>query len=417
VETLNARLDRLKSRLDTLVAAKPQYSALATHPAAIDVVITNNEINDLHGTGPLVKRILRGRTNLLSIRFYDDWGRHDLGDWDIRLPRTGLDRAESYRKVIGLLAGCRVHSVLCVPYGIDDLMSAIAIHDIFGGGISWAGLAGYVMDDQNIAVDRVPDSVMREFMERCSLRLATHPELRIAYERKYGLPFFLLPAVAPDALVTLETPRETQVREPHRTPRGALLGSFWDQSWFDRLCEALETSGYAIDWFGNHRSPWLEFSARKLESARIQTLGVVPEERLAAELRRYPFVIVPAGSLEAGESNRSVASLSLPGRIIFAAATSQTPILVVGSERTCAARFVKHFGIGETVPYDGAALKAAMDRLSSAPVQQEMRRRAARIGPAFSDRGAVEWLERSVELGRAADMRFEDVFARYCIEP
>jgi len=90
---------------------------------------------------------------------------------------------------------------------------------------------------------------------------------------------------------------------------------------------------------------------------------------------------------------------------------------VVGSERTCAARFVKHFGIGETVPYDSAALKAAMNRLNSARVQQEMRSRAARIGPAFSDRGVVEWLERSVERKSPADARFEDVFEGYYIEP
>ena len=34
----------------------------------IDVVVTLNEINDQHGTGPLVKRVLKGRPWAKSIR-------------------------------------------------------------------------------------------------------------------------------------------------------------------------------------------------------------------------------------------------------------------------------------------------------------------------------------------------------------
>jgi len=105
----------------------------------------------------------------------------------------------------------------------------------------------------------------------------------------------------------------------------------------------------------------------------------------------------------------------LPGRILFTAATSYTPVLVVGSEKTCAARFVKHFGIGETSPYDGDALRAAMERLASPHAQAEMRRNAAAIAPLLSDRGVGEWLERSIELGRPADPRFEKIFSGYPI--
>jgi hypothetical protein len=408
VETATARIDHLLARIDGLTAVKPEYASLSTSRSAVDVVITTNEINQRHGTGALLKRVLRGRPNLFSIRVHDDWGRQDLGEWDIRLPKTGLDRPACYRKVAELLAGCRVRSVLCVPFGIDDLMIAIAIQDIFG-----ARLCAYVMDDQNVAVDRIPDALMREFLERCSLRLATHPELRATYQEKYLLLFSLLPAIAPHALI----PRETLApAEFCGQSRGALFGSIWDQTWFDRLCAALEPTGYAIDWFGNPRSPWLEFSAQKLARARVRTLGMAAEERLAIELRRYPFAIVPTGTFDDAESHQYAASLSLPGRIIFAAAVSQTPILVVGSTRTCASRFVKNFGIGETVPYDAAALKAAMDRLSGPRIQQEMRGSAARIGPLFSDLGVVGWLKQSIELGRAADARFEEVFAGYCIE-
>jgi hypothetical protein len=415
------RNDRLRAKLDALVAwksdyAKPYANQHYPNEAAIDVLITTNEMNDRHGTGVLIKRILehpehpKPSRRLFCIRFQNDWGDHDLGDWNIRLPKTRGDRVECFRNILRLLRGRQVRQVLCVPFQVDELTASIAIHEAFG-----ARLCAYVMDDQNVAADgmpdAIPDALMREFLQKSSLRLATHPELRSAYERKYAMPFSVLPAVAPDALI----PRSVLPPAVDRG-RGALLGSFWDQSWFDRLCAALETSCREIDWFGNHRSPFVEFSGENLRRARIRPLGIVSEERLAIELRGYPFVIVPTGTFDPAEKNHSVASLSLPGRVPLAAAISQTPILVIGGENTCAARFVKHFGIGATVPYDGEKIQAAMDRLSDERMQLEMRGNAARMGRTFSDVGIGEWLEESIAQGRAADGRFEDAFAGYAVE-
>jgi len=132
------------------------------------------------------------------------------------------------------------------------------------------------------------------------------------------------------------------------------------------------------------------------------------------ELRKYPFVIVPCGVLGGKETNVGVASLSLPGRILFAAATSHTPILLVGSERSCGARLIERFGIGVTVPYDAARLAEAMQRLSQPQLQAEMRRKAAAIAGALSDRGVVDWLREAIERGEPPDSRFEDLFAGEC---
>jgi hypothetical protein len=195
--------------------------------------------------------------------------------------------------------------------------------------------------------------------------------------------------------------------------RGALIGSFWDQSWFDRLCDVLSCCDFEIDWFGNNKSPWLKFSATSLASASITAHGVVPEEQLARELAKYPFVIVPVGALDEKEANQGVSWLSLPGRILFALASSHTPILIVGSGRTCGARFVAHFDVGEVVPYDSALVSAAMERMCRPNNQQRFRQNAARIAPALSDRGVAEWLTQSIELGAPADGRFEDLFTGY----
>jgi hypothetical protein len=415
IETAIARNQRLNGDLAALLAWKSDYAT----QAPVDVVITTNEINDRHGTGVLVKRILEGRRNIFSIRFRNDWGDPQFGDWNLYLQQSGSApwdtiRPEAFRNVLRIFGGHKVRNVLCVPFLVDEPMASIALHEVFG-----ARLCAYVMDDQNVAANHIPDVLMREFLQRCSLRLATHPELRVAYERKYGLPFYLLPAVAPDRLIARE-PTQPQIdihgadkHEKASDKRGAMIGSFWDQSWFDRLCAALAPTGYSIDWFGNNRSPFVKFPKEQLSRARINPRGIVSEDQLAAELREYPFVIVPTGTFDPSETNTPVTSLSLPGRIPFATAVSQTPILVVGSTSTCASRFVRHFGIGETVSYDRRELKDAMDRLRDPKTQVAMRGNAVRIAHAFSDRGVVEWLQESMELGRAADNRFEDAFSGY----
>lgn len=379
----------------------------ATDPAApVDVVVTMNEVNDRHGTGPLVQRVFQGRPNVFSIRSRDDWGVQEFGAWSTCIPQQGWSRADCFRRVLSVLRGRKVKSVLCIPFLIDELITAIAAKECFD-----AALCAWIMDDQNVASHVVPDELMRELLEKCSLRLVTHPELRFAYERKYGLKFYLLPAVVPDRLVSTHASVPFTAAQSSR--RGALIGSFWDQSWFDRLCAVMEKCDCQIDWFGNNRSPWLEFPEEALRRAGITARGVVPEEQLAVELRKYPFVIVPVGALDGRESNTGVAWLSLPGRILFAMATSHTPILVVGSSRTCGARFVSQFRIGEVVPYDAGCVSAAVDRLVEPSAQQAMRQRAAAKAQSFSDRGVAGWLAESTALGRPADSRFEDAFAGY----
>ncbi len=368
-----------------------------------DVVVTMNEITDRHGTGPLIKRLLRGRVNVLSIRSRSDWGGQDYPAWSQVLRQDSPRRHHWYRNVLQALGGARVADILCVPFLPDEAKTAVAIQGIFA-----ARLCTYIMDDQNVVAHGIPDQLMEELLDRSCLRLATHPELREAYETKFGRRFYLLPAVVPDQLI---------LREPLLVPefaaarRGALLGSFWDQSWFDRLCDALEGSGFAIDWFGNANSPWLHFPQAALTRAGITPRGVIPENALARELRRYPFVIVPVGTLDGAESNRGVAALSLPGRILFAAATSHTPIIIVGNERTCGSRFVARFDLGVTVPYSATALRAAMESLCRTAAQARHRAKAAGISGKFSDRGVAEWLFSSIALGHPVDSRFEDAFS------
>ena len=369
----------------------------------VDVVVTLNEVTHQHGTGPLVQRVLRGRERIFSIRSRNDWGGQDFGHWQVRLPQRVESRPDWFRGVLSALRAREVRQVLCVPYFPDELATAVAIQAAYG-----ARLCAWIMDDQNVAGNAIPDALMREFLERCSLRLTTHPELRYVYERKYGLQFWLLPAVVPAHLIAAERHEEPVTRRC-----GALLGSFWDQRWFDRTCAVLAESGCAVDWYGNNRSPWLRFPRETMARAGITPLGIVPEEQLPSRLRQYPFVIVPAGELDAEEANAGVAWLSLPGRILFALATAHTPLFILGSEKSCAARFVRHFVVGEVAPYSPARVRETIERLLSPETQSRYRKNAAVLAQRFSDDGVGAWLEESIAHGEPVSRRFEEAFEGY----
>src|ERR1700694_1279603 len=123
LDLVHAKNARLRDRLDRLT--RPGMGG----EEEIDVVVTMNEINARHGTGPLVKRVRKGAPRVFSLRARSDWGFQDFGDWSAVLPQHGLTRTECARNVMRVLAGHRVRNVLCVPYLPDELLTSIAIHD------------------------------------------------------------------------------------------------------------------------------------------------------------------------------------------------------------------------------------------------------------------------------------------------
>jgi hypothetical protein len=231
--------------------------------------------------------------------------------------------------------------------------------------------------------------------------------MREAYESKYGLKFYLLPAVVPARLIS------TSISQPEpelvRSRTGALVGSIWGRTWFERLKTVVSDSGLACHWFGNHQSPVLGISSEELVAAGIQAEGVVPEEVLAHQLRRFPFAIVPTGTLEENDDATWASALSLPGRILFVLATSNTPIILLGSSKTPAAKLIEQFRIGVRCDYTAESFLSAVDRVTDPEYQAEMRANAVRIAPKLSAEGIGEWIDRSLGLGRACDDRFEQL--------
>lgn len=386
-----------------------QLRALITRDLRVlegaSVVITGNEVNERHGTGVLVRRIFAGCPNILSVRSRDDYdGAHDFGAVSVLVNHRDSRRYQIFFNLIQALRGSTISRIVCIPYYASDVLTAIALKDLFG-----VPLCTYIMDDHNLYSDGIPDGLMEEMLHKSALRLAISAPMRDAYERKYGLKFWLLPPIVQDELICSRPLPPTEA--VLRSKRGILIGNVWGEKWLERLRRTVKNSGLTLDWYAS-LPPWRALSAADLERDGLRLQGFLPEPVLAERLQNYPFAVLPSGTLDASDDKQAIARLSLPTRVLFLMAAAGLPILVLGSARTAAASFIERFGIGVVTDYDGASFRRAAEQLSDPATQQQIRARAAAAAPAFAAGGVGEWLWRSLEMGEPCDGRFEELMPR-----
>lgn len=359
------------------------------------VIVSAIEVNNLHGTGPLIKRVAGDEDNtlvILSKLNYDF--KNDFGDVVLHIDSSRINR----QNIIHRLGNNEIEQILCVPYFKEDLITSIALHDEFN-----VPMGCYIMDDQNIVYNNIPDDLMFEFLSKCSARFVTHPELRDAYENKFKLKFYIIPQIVPDELINKEE------YDCEKNSNGAIIGSIWSYNWLKKLCQTLKESNIKVDWYGNNKYPWLNETDEELISYGLNPVGLLSEEELSKKLKSYPYVIVPYGTLEDDDNAKNLTRLSLPGRIIFASVTSNIPIIVMGSEKCSAAQFVTKFGIGTVCDYNGNSLIEAINFVKEN--EKELRKNAFLIANNFSSEGVDEFLWQSIRwYKRPFDLRFENIF-------
>jgi hypothetical protein len=373
----------------------------------VRAVVTTCEVNENHGTGAAVKRIVGSTPNVLSIRSMDLYGgNHDFGQVSVRLTHRDRFKHEAVQNTITALAGYTVRQVYCVPYVPEDLVTAIVLHDVCE-----ARLAAHIMDDQNICTPNITDDLMREFLAKCSLVLVTCPELQRAYETKFGVRCWLLPSLVAGHLIsTFQPTRESTCGAPSV---GALLGSISSQQCFDRLCATVSSAQVQLDWYNGSVHAFDDSKYRSLnddphgaQQMSIRPCGLLPEQQLAETLKGYSYLVAPTGRLDDVDDNPRL------WRILFAVAAANLPVITLGDPTTSAAYFVRHFDVGVNCPYEGDSLRRAVDGLIAAPVHARLRHNAALIAPRLSAKGVSDWLWASIDLGEPLDSRFEELLPR-----
>ena len=393
--------ETLRRRLDFLIKATIPIAPASSEFPALDVLVTFNEVNCRHGTGKLLQRLFRDWSRLLTIRSVDTYGGAQLfGETDFRLPSLGMSRAQIFETVSSWLRAITVKRVVCVPWNAQEVIAAIAVKEIAN-----ADLCMYIMDDQNITKGQIPDDVMREALVKSRLRLAISPEMRLAYQNKYDLKFWLLPPVIDHRFLGSSPKGPT-----HGSNRGVMVGNVWSVRWLNLLREMLRTSGILIDWYSNDGWVWAKLDHEELKQDGITRVAGLPEDTVAGKLSQYDFAVIPSGTMDETDDNRSVAQLSLPSKVPFITATAQTPLIVIGNPETAAAKFVTRFGVGTTCDYDTGSFQRAVGHVTTPENQQAMRERSSQLAPMFSDRGAGEWLRQALEHAEPCDLKYEELF-------
>jgi hypothetical protein len=181
------------------------------------------------------------------------------------------------------------------------------------------------------------------------------------------------------------------------------------------LRQTVRDSEILLRWYNNGEFRWLPCTTGEL--ARD---GVIPQsgqrhtdDQLVEILRNTQFVVVPSGTLDDSDDRQFIARLSLPSRIPYIFATSHTPILVLGSTESAAARFVTEAGIGLVVPYERKPFQEAVERITSPDVNRQMRLAAFQLSRRFSDLGASDWIWRSLAKGEPVDDRYQHMMPRH----
>jgi tetratricopeptide (TPR) repeat protein/MoaA/NifB/PqqE/SkfB family radical SAM enzyme len=368
-----------------------------------DLLLAHVEVNRLQGTGVLIERFFPDARPFVTLRSRTLYqGVVHFGGVHLSIDLPGLGEAARARIVQRLLAPFTFRRILAVPFFSSDFMHAIAAREATG-----APLCTYVMDDQVLHARDVPSELAARVFAASDVRLAISPEMLADYTSWFGCSFGLLPPIV--------TTRDHEVPNDWTPARGnvhhaVVVGNIWSARQFDQIRAFARAAGLRIDWFGNHTVAWLPQDRAALEADGIFCQGFLPEDQLAQRLANYPFVVLPSGALDGTEDNEWLTRLSLPSRMVFILTKTFTPMLVLGSEQTAAARFVRQFGLGLTSNYEAAEATAKIAALTDPARRDTCVAQARRVAPAFLFPGCGEWIWQSLAARKPLPAPFDSLY-------
>jgi hypothetical protein len=360
------------------------------------LLITHAELSSRHGVGALLLKIFAEDPALMvlySVRLFDG---QSAGEVALHLPYS--DESARPRLADGLEPH-QVERIFCVPHVPDDARKALAAAELTGARL----MTTYLLDDQNLFFDGIPDLLMRTLVERSSLCLAGSSILQSGYEAKFGRPFGFLPPVNETRLFA-----PPDLAAPNNQPRrGVIIGNVWSARVLEELRALIRTTGLPVDWFGNAGAPFIEIDPAELRADGIELHRNLADEPLVERLRGFDYGIMPSGRLGEDPELDWLFRASLPSRLVYMLTTAHLPLVVLGDPETAAGEFVARLGLGVTCPYEPAAFAEAVKQVTDPVLRSTIRDRAARLSPLFASEPVAEWVWRSAEAGRPADDRYE----------
>jgi MoaA/NifB/PqqE/SkfB family radical SAM enzyme/tetratricopeptide (TPR) repeat protein len=371
-----------------------------------DLLLSHVEVNRLQGTGVLIERFFPGAQAFVTVRSRTLYqGVVHFGGVHLSLDLPGLTEEARGRILQRLLAPFSIRRILCVPFFASDFMHAVAAREATG-----APLCTYVMDDQVLHARDVTSELAARVFAASDVRLAISPEMIAEYTSWFGCSFGLLPPIV--------TNHDHEVPNDWTPTRGnvrhcVMVGNIWSARQFEQIRALSRSARLRIDWFGNHKVAWLPQDRAVLEADGIFCQGFLPEDQLAQRLANYPFVVLPSGALDGTEDNEWLTRLSLPSRMVFILTKTFTPMLVLGSAKTAAARFVRQFGLGLSSPYDAAEAAEKIATLTDPAARAHFVANARQAAPAFLLPACGEWIWHSLAARRPLPAPFDSLYQVY----
>jgi hypothetical protein len=365
------------------------------------LIVTHTEVCRRHGVGSLLITIFAGEPTIVLYSrslFEGDCA----GNIALHLEHPNDDFGDAEERLAAALQGHEIERIFCVPHFPSDVVSGIAAARLTG-----APLVTYIMDDQNLFFDGIPDGLLSTLIARSSLCLAISEILRAGYQEKFERPFWVLPPVNEQRLFA--PPGFTGPE--NKPPRGVIIGNVWSTQVLERLLRVVHACGLRVDWFGNAGKPYVQVDEAELAANGITLHPNMADDALVRELRGFDYGIMPSGTLNESREQDWLFRGSLPSRLIYMLTAANLPLVVLGDPRTAAGQFVSRFGLGVTTPYDVPSVTTAVGQVSEPAAQRAIRRRAARLSPVFASEPVSAWIWESAESGYPADDRYEAVFS------
>jgi len=352
-----------------------------------DLIISATQINHHHGVGILLQRLFPQSANLVTLRSLTVYGEEEtFGVGHHELKSMHLTLRETEARLRDILAPYRIQRILCVPYFREDF-----IHGCLAHKLTQAPLCTYIMDDQNIFTNKVPDHWVDRLLRSSDLCFGISPELCAAYQHKFNRKLHLLPPLVERAKPLVPCSWQPGSRGPLKV---AMIGNVWTVDRFRKLRTLLRTVGLQVDWYGSgHAAGWLRGTPEEWKADNIHCRGYLPEDELVAVLSTYPCVLVPSGSLDQDDDNLSFSRLSLPSRLIFLHTRTDTPVLLLGSKDSAAGRFIQNLGTGLCASYQAEDLRQQLARLQEPEEHRRLRQAIRQWAPhlILSDGGQRLW--------------------------
>jgi hypothetical protein len=378
--------------LQTLKLSVDQYD----EDAVFDIIVTSVEVNERHGVGVLLNRIFWDTSKIISLRTSNHYdGSQEFGQKSFCLNARNRSYTEILLQIQSLFRDLQPRRVLLIPYYVEDFYIGLILKSLFQ-----IPVCTYLMDDQNIYADNVEDKIVGSLIDISDLCLGISKPLCQAYQKKYGKEILFVPPMVEGHLIA------TRLNVPNLMNRGILIGNIWSQDWLEKLRQVCRESQVEVDWYGNPNRLELNFDEKELEEDGIFFKGFCSQDDLIEHLRQAPFAVVPTGSSTNNKDRPEISFLSLPSRIPFITATSNTPIIILGSEESAAAKFIMYYNVGVVCDYSAENLRNAVQYLRNEETQTRIRQTSLQLALGLNADGLSDWIWQSLLAGKPANNQF-----------